>query len=80
MSKESILRFFESVSQDKLLQEKLKTANDPESFVQVADKWGYQFTSEEIQAVIESVLEGEMLDEDMRMIIPGGEDGSSNDN
>lgn len=79
MSKESIFQFFESVSQDKLLQEKLKTATDPESFVQVAEKCGYQFTSEEVQAVIESVLEGEMLDEDLKMIIPGGEDGSSND-
>lgn len=77
MSQEKASQFVEAVSNDKSLQEKLKSASDPKSFIEIAEKCGYSFTVDELQVVIESAGGGSLFDEELKTMSQAGDDAST---
>ncbi len=60
MTQENAARFFKSVQQDQGLKAKLKATDDPETFLQIAEGRGYQFTLADLDAVISNLSHEEM--------------------
>lgn len=65
MAKVSAAQFVRDVSVNESLQEKLKSATDLESFVEIAEQCGYCFTLGELQTVIEEDQSGRMSHEQL---------------
>jgi predicted ribosomally synthesized peptide with nif11-like leader len=77
MSQGKASQFVETVSNDKSLQEKLKSASDPKSFIEIAEKSGYSFSMDELQIVIESAGGGALFDEELKTTSQSGDDAST---
>ncbi|MBA2747809.1 MAG: Nif11-like leader peptide family natural product precursor [Tatlockia sp.] len=60
MTQENAARFFKSVQQDQGLKAKLKAIDDPETFLQIAEGRGYQFTLADLDAAISNLSHEEM--------------------
>lgn len=53
MSHETAYQLLEVASQDSTIREKLEAATDPNDFIKIAETLGYQFTLEDLKAVVE---------------------------
>ena len=60
MTQENAARFFKSVQQDQGLKAKLKAIDDPETFLQIVEGRGYQFTLADLDAAISNLSHEEM--------------------
>ena len=60
MTQENAARFFKSVQHDQGLKAKLKATDDPETFLQIANARGYQFTFEELDIAVSKLSHEEM--------------------
>ena len=57
MAKEAVAQLFRAAQIDTVLREKLSTAPDIQTFVDLAKTYGYDFTVEEWQAVTQFSVE-----------------------
>ncbi len=55
MSIESATRFLNAVAQDQTLRNKFEAVNSPEEFLQISDRLGYCFTTEELKEIVEQL-------------------------
>lgn len=60
MAQEHAARFFKHVMEDETLQARLKAATEPETFIEIANKRGYQFTEAELNREIENLSPEEL--------------------
>jgi predicted ribosomally synthesized peptide with nif11-like leader len=67
MSSTSVAEFLTAAKQDESLRQKLKSAMDAETCVEIAEDIGYNFTSEELQTEL-----GKMPDEEVARIVNPG--------
>lgn len=58
MSKKNVTQFLADAAQDRTLREKFQSANSSEEFLNIAQKLGYSFTTEELQNVIHDYSQG----------------------
>jgi predicted ribosomally synthesized peptide with nif11-like leader len=62
MSQTSVAEFLTAAKQNKGLREKLKTAMDAETCVNIAEDIGYDFTSDELQAELNNMPSEEVAE------------------
>ena len=72
MSKEAVSNFYKAVAQDQALQDKLKAADRPSSVVNMAAELGYEFTEEELVALMQERKDSGELDESQMDAVAGG--------
>ena len=60
MAQENAAKFLKHVMEDEALQAKLKAATEPEAFIEIARKRGYQFTEAELNREIENLSPEEL--------------------
>jgi predicted ribosomally synthesized peptide with nif11-like leader len=52
MSVKSAIRFLKTATHDETFREKFGTADSPDEFLQVSNRLGYSFTTEELRKVV----------------------------
>jgi predicted ribosomally synthesized peptide with nif11-like leader len=72
MSTEIVRQFLSAASSDSALKQKLAAATDSVNFVQIAQKSGYNFTLEDLQAYIAQHNNGELSEEQLEAVAGGG--------
>ena len=60
MAQENAAKFFKHVMADEALQAKLKATTEPETFIEIAKKRGYQFTEAELNREIDNLSPEEL--------------------
>jgi predicted ribosomally synthesized peptide with nif11-like leader len=55
MSQTSVVEFLTAAKEDEVLRQKLKTAIDAETCINIAEGIGYDFTSDELQAELNNM-------------------------
>lgn len=72
MSIESVKGFYESLTNDQALQERVKSADDSVAIVQIASEKGYDFTDQELErAMQEAIVEGELSEQELEAVAGG---------
>ena len=67
MAQENAAKFFHAVTKDQGLQQKFKAIADSETFVKMADQYGYSFTTQELENEI-----GKLSAEELAAVINPG--------
>jgi predicted ribosomally synthesized peptide with nif11-like leader len=73
MSKETVKEFFNAVANDEVLQDRLKAVNTSTSIVQIASEKGYEFTTAELQGVMQEAVASENLSLEELEAVAGGD-------
>ncbi|MCP6763175.1 MAG: Nif11-like leader peptide family natural product precursor [Fischerella sp. CENA71] len=60
MTQNHAAQLFKAVKQDQALKERLKAAENPETFIQVAQERGYNFTIEELETELSKLSSEEL--------------------
>ncbi len=72
MSKQNVLDFFKIIENDSILKQKLKAVANKEDLLKLAQELGYNFTAEDINAVVEKAESDELNEEELSAIAGGG--------
>jgi predicted ribosomally synthesized peptide with nif11-like leader len=56
----SLNQFFTALSQDGNFKQRLKAAKQPEIFLQVMQEYGYSFTKDDLQRIVQELPEEEL--------------------
>ncbi len=61
MSTQSANRFLEAISQDEALREKFAAVSNPEEFLAVCNRLGYNFTTDELKTLVKEQSQGVLV-------------------
>lgn len=79
MSQENVQQFYDMVSNNSEMQERLKTAGSKENFfnmaVQLGQENGYTFTSQEVESFLNQRNQSELSDRELESVAGGEASG-----